>query len=73
MGGTNVQYESAFTGGVLLFASAAFPQERQIRYADSNADAGPALVMGGGFDSRVSTSLSVRIAMDYDPRFWYLR
>ena len=69
MSGSDVQYTNPFTGGVLLFTSAGFPQDRSIHYADAHADAGLALAIGGGFDIRLSNRLGVRVVMDYDPMF----
>src|SRR6185436_16515404 len=37
MNGSDVQYTNPFTGGVLLFTSAGFPQDRNIHYADAHA------------------------------------
>src|SRR4029450_7786895 len=69
MSGSDVQYTNPFTGGVLLFTSAGFPQDRSIHYADAHADAGLALAIGGGFDIRLSKRIGVRVVMDYDPTF----
>jgi len=69
MSGSDVQYTNPFTGGVLLFTSAGFPQDRSIHYADAHADAGLALAIGGGFDVRLGNRLGVRVSMDYDPTF----
>ena len=69
MSGSDVQYTNPFTGGVLLYTSAGFPQERSIHYADSHADAGLALTFGGGFDIRLSKRIGLRVGMDYDPTF----
>ena len=69
MSGSDVQYTNPFTGGVLLFTSAGFPQDRSIHYADAHADAGLALAIGGGFDIRLSKRIGLRAAMDYDPTF----
>src|SRR4030095_15258237 len=69
MSGSDVQYTKPFTGGVLLFTSAGFPQDRSLHYADAHADAGLALAFGGGVDIRLSKRLGVRVAMDYDPTF----
>lgn len=69
MSGSDVHYTNPFTGGVLLFTSAGFPQDRSIRYADAHADAGLALALGGGFDIRLSNRIGLRAAMDYDPTF----
>src|SRR4029453_11878918 len=69
MNGSDVQYTNPFTGGVLLFTSAGFPQDRSIHYADAHADVGLALAIGGGFDIRLSKQLGVRVVMDYDPTF----
>jgi hypothetical protein len=69
MAGSDVQYGNPFTGGVLLFTSAGFPRDRNVRYSDAHADSGPALALGGGFDIRLRTRLGVRVAMDYDPTF----
>src|SRR4029079_10052408 len=69
MNGSDVQYTNPFTGGVLLFTTAGFPQDRTIHYADAHADAGLALAIGGGFDIRLSKRIGLRAAMDYDPTF----
>src|SRR5262245_6210075 len=69
MSGSDVQYTNPFTGGVLLFTSAGFPQNPNIDYDDAHADAGPALAIGGGFDMRLSKRIGLRAAMDYDPTF----
>lgn len=69
MSGSDVQYTNPFTGGVLLFTSAGFPQDRSIHYTDAHADAGLALAIGGGFDIRLIKRLGVRVVMDYDPTF----
>jgi len=69
MDGSDVQYATPFTGGVLLFTSAGFPKERSIHYADDHADTGLALAIGGGADIRLSRRISLRVAMDYDPTF----
>jgi len=69
MTGSDVQYSNPFTGGVLLFTSAGFQQDRNVRYSDSTADAGFALDVGGGFDIRLGKGLGFRVAMDYDPTF----
>ena len=69
MSGSDVQYASPFTGGVLLFTSAGFQQARSITYSDSMGDVGVALAIGGGFDVRLGKSLSMRTALDYDPTF----
>jgi hypothetical protein len=69
MSGSDVQYTNPFSGGVLLFTSAGFPQDRNIHYADAHADAGLALAIGGGFDIRLSKRIGLRAAMDYDPTF----
>jgi hypothetical protein len=60
MNGSDVQYTNPFTGGVLLFTSAGFPQDRSIHYADAHADAGLALAIGGGFDIRLSKRIGLR-------------
>src|SRR4029079_13311783 len=49
MNGSDVQYNKSFTGGVLVFTSPGFPQDRSIHYADEHADAGLPLSIGGGF------------------------
>jgi len=69
MTGSDVRYSNPFTGGVLLFTTAGFQQDRNVRYSDSTADAGFALDMGGGFDIRLGKGLGFRVAMDYDPTF----
>src|SRR5436190_18968937 len=69
MTGSDVDYSTPFTGGVLLFTSAGFQQARNISYSDSNADAGVALGIGGGIDIRLNKRLGARLAMDYDPTF----
>src|SRR5678816_310772 len=69
MSGSDVQYANPFTGGVLLFTSAGFPPDRKITYSDSQASTGLALSMGGGFDTRLSKRLGLRVAMDYAPTF----
>jgi hypothetical protein len=69
MNGSDVQYTNPFTGGVLLFTTGGFSPDRSIHYADSHADAGLALAIGGGFDIRLSTRIGLRAAMDYDPTF----
>jgi hypothetical protein len=69
MSGSDVQYTNPFTGGVLLFTSAGFLQDRSIHYADAHADAGLALAIGGGFDIRLSKRIGLRATMDYDPTF----
>ena len=69
MSGSDVQYTNPFTGGVLLYTSAGFPQDRSIQYADDHADAGLALAIGGGFDIRLGPRIGLRAVMDYDPTF----
>jgi len=69
MSGADVQYANPFTGGVLLFTSAGFQPDRKITYSDSQASTGLALSMGGGFDTRLSKRLGLRVAMDYAPTF----
>lgn len=69
MTGSDVQYSNPFTGGVLLFTTAGFPQDRNVTYSDSNADAGFALDVGGGFDIRLGKQFGFRVAMAYDPTF----
>jgi len=49
--GSDVRYTNPFTGGVLLFTSGGFPQDRAVHYAGAHADARLALAIGGGFDS----------------------
>src|SRR5262245_49187726 len=43
MSGSDVQYTNPFTGGVLLYTSAGFPQDRNIHYSDAHNDTGLAL------------------------------
>jgi opacity protein-like surface antigen len=69
MAGSDVQYTNPFTGGLLLYTSAGFPKDRNVRYSDSHADTGLALSIGGGLDTRLTKRLSFRVAMDYDPTF----
>jgi hypothetical protein len=69
MSGSDVQYTSPFTGGVLLFTSKGFAPSRSIQYADDHTDAGLALAIGGGFDIRLTKRIGLRAAMDYDPTF----
>jgi opacity protein-like surface antigen len=69
MSGSDVQYTNPFTGGLLLFTTAGFPQDRNIRYSDSHADTGFAMTLGGGVDIRLTKRLSLRVGMDYDPTF----
>lgn len=69
MSGSDAQYTNPFTGGLLLFTSAAFPQNRNIRYSDSHADTGFAMTLGVVVDIRLTRRLSFRVGMDYDPTF----
>ena len=68
--GSNVQYAKGYRpDGLIVFTSAGFPLNGTVNYSDSSADFGPAISLGGGFDTRISKRLSFRVAMDYDPTF----
>ena len=68
--GSNVQYARGYhPDGLIVFTSEGFPQNGNVTYSDSSADAGPAIGLGGGFDTRISKRLSFRVAIDYDPTF----
>ena len=68
--GSNVQYAKGYhPDGLIVFTSAGFPQNGNVNYSDSSADVGPAIGLGGGFDTHISKRLSFRVAMDYDPTF----
>src|SRR5262245_24145251 len=69
MSGSDVQYTNPFTGGVLLFTSEGFAPDRSLHYADTHADAGLALAIGGGFDIGLSKGIGLRVSIDYNPTF----
>lgn len=68
--GSNVQYASGYhPDGLIVFTSVGFPKNGTVNYSDSSADAGAAIGLGGGLDTRLGKRLSLRVAMNYDPTF----
>jgi len=70
LSGSNLQYANGYIPrGLIVFNSAGFPRDGTVKYSDSSVDAGLALGLGGGFDTRLSKRLSFRVSMNYDPTF----
>ena len=70
MAGSNVQYLNEFSGtGLAVLSTAGFAQTPTIHYSDSHSDSGLTLSLGAGLDVRLSTTLSGRVLVDYNPTF----
>ena len=70
LSGSNAVYANGYIpDGLIVFTSAGFSRNGTIAYFDSSAGIGPALGLGGGFDTRLRKRLSFRVSLNYDPTF----